>query len=362
LFPAEASIRNPLDMIASATPGGYTHALTALLADPAIDAVVPIFVPPFGVRQEDVADAIVTAALTNTSKTVLAVLMGREGLTAGRADLQRVGIPTYVFPESAARALAALSRHVEWARRPLPEYDDVIADTARARTIIDTARTERREKLTEIESLNLLTAYGLHVADARLVATAAEIPAAVAALGFPLAMKIVSPDITHKTDVGGVMLQLGSESAVRDAYERMLRRVRTHAPAARITGMMLQRMVSGGHEMIVGMSRDEKFGPLVMFGLGGILVEALHDVVFRIAPVSRAEASEMIAGIRGAQILAGVRGEAPANVPALENAIARVSQLAIECPDITELDVNPLLVSQNGALALDARVRIALDR
>jgi acetyltransferase len=360
LFPAEASIRNPLDMIASATPAGYTQALTALLADPAVDAVVPIFVPPFGVKQEEVADAIVTAALTNASKTVLAVLMGREGLAAGRADLLRVGIPTYIFPESAARALAALNRHVEWAQRPLPEFDEVIADTATARTIIATARRERREKLTEIESLDLLAAYGLHVSDARLVTDPAQITAAVAALGFPLVMKIVSPDITHKSDSGGVVLGLASEYAVQDAYARMLRRVRDHAPGARITGVMLQRMVTGGREMIVGMSRDASFGPLVMFGLGGVLVEALHDVVFRMAPVGRAEAREMIQGIRGAQILAGVRGEAPANVQAVEDAITRVSQLVIDCPDIVEMDVNPLLVSQNGAMALDARVRIAL--
>jgi acetyltransferase len=361
LFPAEASIRNPLDMIASATAAGYTTAMTALLADPGVDTVVPIFVPPFGVRQEDVAEAIVTAARSDTTKPVLAVLMGREGLAAGREDLRRVGIPTYIFPESAARALAALNRHVEWTERALPVPEHFPVDRPAARSIIRGAQREQREALTELESLDLLRAYGLHVADARLVTDADQIPGVADALGYPLVMKIVSPDITHKTDVGGVVVGLTSEADVRDAHATMRARVRDRAPAARVTGVLLQRMVQGGRETIVGMSRDANFGPLVMFGLGGVLVEALRDVVFRMAPVGRTDAREMMRGIRGAQVLDGVRGEPPVNARAVEDAICLVAQLAVDFPEIVELDVNPLLASARGALALDARVRIALS-
>ena len=356
LFPAEASIRNPLDMIASATPAGYKAALTALLADPGVDAAVPIFVPPFGVKQEDVAEAIASAAATQPTKPVFAVLMGREGLPLGRAELRKAGIPAYIFPESAARALSAINRQVEWAARPAANPAPLDVDRAAARAILDGATRDGRESLTEFESLALLRTYGIPVAESQLVAQEGDLAAAGLALGYPLAMKLVSPDVSHKTDVGGVRLGIATEAQLRAEYHELMRTVRERAPGAKVNGVLIQQMVSDGRETIVGISRDPSFGSLVMFGLGGIFVEALQDVIFRMTPIDDAQALEMIRGIRGARVLAGMRGAPPVDHSALAAAVRRIAQLGADFPQILELDVNPLLAMAHGAIAVDARV------
>jgi acetyl coenzyme A synthetase (ADP forming)-like protein len=360
LFPPEASIRNPLDMIASATPAGYKSAMTALLIDLAIDAVVPIFVPPFGIKQEDVAEAIVGAAGTTPEKPVLAVLMGRDGLPLGRAELHEAKIPTYIFPESAARALATLNRHVEWAARP-PRSCAPLADVDRvaARAILDPAKAAGREQLTPVEALDLLRAYGVPTARGRIASSADDASRIAAEIGYPVVLKIVSPDVIHKTEVGGVRPGISSDAELRSAHLEMLERIKTAAPAARVLGVLIQEMVSSQCETIVGVTRDPSFGPLIMFGLGGVFVEALRDVVFRIAPVDEAEAQSMMAAIRGAPVLDGIRGAPPVDRAAVASVIRRLGQLAIDCPDILELDVNPLLARAGGATAVDARVRVA---
>ena len=356
LFPAEASIRNPLDMIASATPAGYKAALTALLADPAVDAAMPIFVPPFGVKQEDVAEAIASAAATQPTKPVFAVLMGREGLPLGRAELRKAGIPAYIFPESAARALSAINRQVEWAARPAANPAPVDVDRAAARAILDGATRDGRASLTEVESLALLHTYGIPVAESRYATRPEDLTAAGHALGYPLAMKVVSPDVSHKTDVGGVRLGITSEVQLHEEYRELIRNVRERAPGAKVNGVLLQQMVSGGRETIVGISRDPSFGSLVMFGLGGIFVEALQDVIFRMTPIDDAQALEMIQGIQGARVLRGMRGAPPVDYSALAAAVRRIAQLGADFSEILELDVNPLLAMEHGAIAVDARV------
>jgi acetyl coenzyme A synthetase (ADP forming)-like protein len=361
LFPAEASIRNPLDMIASATPRGYETALSALLSDPAVDAAVPIFVPPFGVKQEDVAQAIVTAAAKHPAKPVLAVLMGREGLPLGRAELHEAGIPAYIFPESAARALLALNRHAEWAARPARNCVRLDVDREAAAVIIHRATVERREKLTEMEAIELLRAYGVPTAESRFVAAGADLAAAARELGFPLAMKLVSADVSHKTDVGGVRLGIANDGDLLRSHQELLRDVRAHTRTAAIDGVLLQRMVTGGRETIAGITRRGEFGPLLMFGLGGIFVEAIQDVVFRIAPIDAAEAMEMIATIRGTRVLTGLRGAPPCDLAAIATVLRRIGQLAVDFPEIVELDVNPLMALESGVVAVDARVRLSMD-
>lgn len=359
LFPPEASIRNPLDMIASATPAGYKAALTAFLADPNIDAVVPIFVPPFGVKQEDVCEAIVSAAQTVPKKPMLAVLMGLEGLPQGRAELHEAGIPAYIFPESAARALNALNRQREWSERPAAHVVERDVDRFAAAAIIDAARAEGRSQLWQVESIALLRAYGIPVTETLFVPRAEGLAAAGKAVGYPLAMKLASEDITHKTDVGGVQLGIADADALRAEHTAMMARVRAKAPAARIDGVVLQRMVSGGFETIAGIARDPSFGAQLMFGLGGVFVEALQDVMFRIAPVDDVQAMDMIRGIRGAKVLDGVRGAPPVAKDAIADVLCRLGQLAMERPEIAELDINPLLAFEHGVVAVDARVRIA---
>jgi acetyltransferase len=359
LLPGEASLRNPLDMIAAATPTSYRSALGAVLDDPGIDAAVAIFVPPLGVRQEDVAEAIVAAANAHPQKPILAVLMGRDGLPAGRAELNAAGIPAYIFPESAARALAALNAQREWLDRPTGSWAPLPVDRARARAIIDAARAEGRAKLGELEALELFESYGIPTAPARLAASAAECARIGGELGFPVVLKIVSPDIVHKSDVGGIVTGVDSPEEAAAGYARIIESVSRMSPQAHISGVLVQRMVRGGRELIAGMTRDRLFGPLVMFGLGGIYVEALRDVTFRIAPVGDLEASDMIAGIRGATMLGAVRGQEAVDRTALASVLRRISQLAVDFPDIAELDVNPLLAFPDRAVAVDARVMLA---
>jgi acetyl coenzyme A synthetase (ADP forming)-like protein len=356
LFPPEASLRNPLDMIASANAADYRIALDALLADANVDSAVAIFVPPLGIRAEDVAEAIVTAAKQYPAKPVLAVLMGREGLPAGKAELHRAGIPAYIFPESAARALGALRRHREWRARPEVQVRQLPTDRERARRVLHTAAASGRRKLSELEVLGVLSAYGIPTAPARLARDPEDAARAAAEVGFPVVLKIVSPQIIHKTEVGGVRTGIDTTVELKQAWVEMLDGVSRAAPQAAIEGMLVQRMVCGGRETIVGISRDSAFGPLVMFGLGGIYVEALGDVRFRVAPIGPLDAHDMLHGIRGVAILEGVRGAPPVDFAALGDALQRVSQLAVDFPEIVELDINPLLAFPTGVTAVDARI------
>jgi len=358
LFPEEASLRNPLDMIASATPPGYRAALAALLDDPGVDSALAIFVPPLGIKQADVAEAIATVAGDHPEKPVLAVLMGREGLPQGKAELHEVGVPAYIFPESAARALSALCRQREWCERPLPPAEELAVDRETAGRLVAEALSAGRNRLGEAESLALLKAYGIPTAMASQARTAEDAVALAGAVGGAVAMKIVSPEIVHKTDVGGVRVGVEGPAAVRAAFEEIVASAKRAVPGATIHGVLVQEMVRGGRETIAGVTRDPSFGPLVMFGLGGIFVEVLRDVVFRVAPITRRDAADMIAGLRGARLLEALRGSPAADRRAIEDVLLRLSRLAGDFPEIMELDVNPLLAFPERAVAVDARVML----
>lgn len=357
-LPEEASVRNPVDMIATATPASYRTALEAVLADEGVDAAIAAFVPPLGIRQRDVAAAIVEARRCHPEKPILAVLMGREGLPQGRAELSEAGVPAYIFPESASRALAAMNRWRHWRLRPPGSEAAFAVNRDAARAVIHGVKAEGREHLAQHEVSDVLEAYGVRTVRAVDAATPDEAARVASEIGFPVVMKVLSPDIVHKTDVGGVLLDVRAENEVRRGFESIARRVREAHPDARIDGVRIQPYVRGGRETIIGMSTDPSFGPVIMFGLGGIWVEALGDVVFRVHPVSDIDAREMVAGIRGAKLLAGLRGEAPADRELLVETIQRISQLIGDLPEIVELDVNPFLVFESGGLAVDARIRI----
>jgi acetyl coenzyme A synthetase (ADP forming)-like protein len=358
LFPEEASIRNPVDMIASAQPANYRQALEILLSDEGVDCAVAVFVPPVGVRQEAVAEAIGAAVRTRPDKTVVAVLMGRVGLSEGRADLHAAGAPAFAFPESAARALGALCRYQEWLARPDDIAPPLVIDRECAERVIAAVRADRRTQLQQAEALELCRAYGIPAVESRVVHSAAAAAAAAVEMGFPVAMKVMSPDITHKSDVGGVVLDVKSVAQVRDTYAAMPTAVAQRMPDVTVTGVLVQQMVRDGVETIVGVTRDRLFGPLVMFGLGGIYVEALRDVVFRVAPVGPRDAHDMLDGIRAAPILAGMRGRPGVSRDALADVLRRVSRLASDFPEIEEMDVNPLLAFEDRVVAVDARVRL----
>ena len=359
LFPEEASIRNPLDMIASATPAHYRTALDAVLDDPNVDSALAVFVPPLGVRQQDVAESIVAVAAKHVQKPVLAVLMGSAGLPQGRAELHKAGIPAYVFPESAARGLAALLRHRTWTARPAVPVEPFPVDQARAARALAGGRAEGARKIGELQALELLAAYGIPIVETRLAASPEEAARLATAVGFPVALKAIAPELVHKTDVGGVRLGLTTPVEVAAAAAEMVDQVERAMPGLHLTGLLVQRMIAGGRETIVGMSRDPAFGPLLMFGLGGIYVEALKDVVFRVAPIQALDAHDMVRSIRGVALLDGIRGAPPVAFGALTDVLLRVSQLVMDHPQIAELDLNPLLAFPDGVLAVDARVVLA---
>jgi acetyl coenzyme A synthetase (ADP forming)-like protein len=358
-LPEEASVRNPVDMIATATPESYRLALEAVLSDPNVDAAIAAFVPPLRVRQQDVARSIVAARATCPHKPMLAVLMGRAGLPEGRADLTEAGIPAYIFPEAAARSLAAMYRYRKWLQRPAGSIRTFDIDDDRIAQLLAAAAAAGADYLERDDVLAILDACGLSVLRSVRAASADEAALAAVELGLPVVLKIDSPDVVHKTDVGGVVLDVRGEDEVRTAFNTMIARVREHAPDARIDGVVVERFVKGGRETIIGVSQDPSFGPVIMFGLGGIYVEALKDVAFRVQPVSDIDAHEMIQSIRGIRLLEGMRGEAPSDMRALEEAIQRVSQLVGTHPSIIEMDINPFLVFEQGGIAVDARIRIA---
>jgi acetyl coenzyme A synthetase (ADP forming)-like protein len=358
---AEASVRNPVDMIASATPETYRIALGLVLDDDRVDAAIAAFVPPLGVRQQDVAESIVTASSEHREKPILAVLMGREGLPQGRAELNEAGLPAYIFPESAARALAAMHRYRCWLARPEGEFATFDVDRAQVRHIIEKARAAGEEHLAIQDAVALLSAYGVPTAGVRHATTADEAATAAVELGLPAVLKILSQDVVHKSDVGGVAVDLRSDDEVREAFARITDSVRAQLPDARIDGVLVQPYVKGGRETIVGVTTDPSFGPVLMFGLGGIYVEALRDVTFRVHPVSDVDAQEMVREIRGHSMLQGIRGEPPSDIGVIVETIQRISQLVGENPEILELDINPFVVFEEGAMAVDARVRIDLE-
>jgi acetate---CoA ligase (ADP-forming) len=359
-FPEEASLANPVDMIASATAHSYRIAVEAVLADPNVDAVIAAFVPPLGVRQEDVAEAIVDVAAGEAEKPVLAVLMGRQGLPQGLAELNEAGIPGYRFPESAARSLGALYRYRRWLERPVGEVRAFEVDREGAAEVIAGARAEGRAKLSEVEVMRLLEAYGIPVAPYALARSEEEAVEAAGRIGFPVVAKVVSPRIVHKSDVGGVVVGMEDEGELRAAFGRLTCEVpgRAGIGVDEVEGVLVQGMVSGGKETIVGMTSDPQFGPVLMFGLGGIYVEALGDVVFGVQPVTDVDAREMVRSIRGLPLLEGVRGEEASDLAAIEETLQRVSQLVGDHEEIRELDVNPWIAFPRGGVAVDGRVTL----
>ena len=351
-----AQVSNPVDMLGGAEPPEYEMAVRAALADPQVDVVLPILVPQALVNPAEVARAIVTAA-TGAKKTVLACIMGDESVAEARLILQGNGIPMYVYPETMGKVLSAMRRYDLWRQTAEPQVNLLEhIDQQRAAALLKASGPAKA--LGEAATRPLLQAYGIPVVQGVTATSAADAAAAAQRIGFPVVMKIISPDILHKSDVGGIRLNLKSDLEVSAEYESLMQDMRDRQPQARIEGVLIEQMASRGQEVIVGMKRDPGFGPLLMFGLGGIYVELFKDVSFRVAPVSPAEALAMIHETSAGRLLTGFRGQPKADLDAVVDCICRVSQLALDFDEIQEVEVNPLLVfpEGQGALALDGRV------
>lgn len=358
-LPPAASLRNPVDVIGDARHDRYRSALDAVIADEAVDQVMVIVTPQTMTDVIEIAQ-VIGETRQFSGKPVVACLMGSVDVSKG-TDLLRgkFNVPTYVFPESAAMALAAKSRFGEWVRSQHAPEQRFEADDDAVTQLLDGELAAGRNKLIELQALKLLKYYGFPVVPFELAASADAAVAAAERVGYPVVMKICAPKILHKTDVGGVKLNLADAAAVSQTFEQMMTTVRQRAGAGtEIWGVLIQKMLPKAREMILGMTRDPRFGPLIMFGLGGIYTEALHDVAFRVAPLRPDEAAGVIRDIRAVKLLDGVRGEKPVDSPAIIDCLLRLSQLVCAHPRISELDINPLLAysAGQGAVVTDARI------
>ncbi len=350
-----AQVNNPVDMLGGAEPPDYELAVKAALDDPQIDVVIPLLVPQALVSPAGVAQAIVNAS-RGSEKTVLACVMGDESVPEARLILQGNNIPMYVYPETPGAVLAAMLSYKKWLQaipvEPKP-FSDV--DKAAVQKILASASFS---SLGEAQTRPLLEAYGIPVVSGAYAASVEEAVAAASKLGYPLVMKIVSPDILHKSDVGGIRLNLASEDQVAAEFDKLIADIHAARPQAKLEGVLLEKMAPRGQEVIVGMKREKGFGPMLMFGLGGIYVELFKDVSFRLAPITPAEALEMIHETSAGRLLTGFRGQPKADLDAVVDCLCRLGQLAMDFPQIQEVEVNPLLVFDEGqgSLALDGRV------
>jgi len=350
--PESASVENPIDMTAHADAAKYTRALDLVLADPAVDAAIVIYVPPI-VREELAFARGVWETARRHGKTVLCNFLGRSETSEGFVELVSHGIPTYLFPESAARALAAMVHYREFRERPVGQARHFPVDTARAAAALQGAGHGPR---TEVEGLSLLEAYGFTVARSQAVKGLEEALAAAEKVGYPVVLKATGPDLLHKSEAKAVALDLADPGELRRTFASMEQRLAENR--IRPAGFLVQEFVRGGKECILGLQRDKRFGPLLLFGLGGIYVEYLKDVAWGLAPITDADAARMVRSIRTYPLLQGVRGEPPSDIRALEEALLRLSQLVGDHPHIHEIDLNPVLVGEagKGATVVDARV------
>ncbi|HEV2429658.1 MAG TPA: acetate--CoA ligase family protein [Thermoplasmata archaeon] len=355
-----ASVGNPVDMTADIQGRQYEVSLRALLGSREVDGAVVISTPTGTLNALEATEAILRGRGASP-KPVVACLFGLSDISKEVGRLEEEGIPTFTFPEEAVGALSALARYGAWRSRPRTRVRSFRVDRAAARRVIRTARSAGASVLPEFQSRALLEAYGIRFPKVERVS---DLPAALRVaetIGYPVALKVASPDISHKTDVGGVALHLADRSALAVAWAAMVRTLAARAPTARIAGFEVEAMVPGGHEVIVGAHQDPSFGPTVLFGMGGIYVEVLDDVTFRLAPMRTRSARAMVASVRASALLRGARGEPESDLNALYEVIERVSQLATELPEVAELDLNPMIVRSKGegAVAVDARVALA---
>jgi len=359
-LPATANIKNPVDVIGDARADRYRVAMSGALSDPGVDGALVILTPQSMTDIDTIAQEVALVA-GQFEKPVYTSFMGEADVATGIAILQRKYIPHYILPESMCRAFAAalfFKNQKDAPGDPPREFPDVNA--AKARELLQRAAESGRRYLREEESAGVLSAYGLPVLPYGLATSAAEAAAVGKKVGFPVVMKVSSESIVHKFDVGGVVVNVRDGKEAAEVYARMMARCQEAYPEAVIRGATVQKMITGGEEVILGVKRDPAFGPVIMFGLGGIFVEIFRDVRFRVAPLGPATAAEMVREIRAFRMLAGARGKARRDIAAIEECLQRLSLLATDCSMIAEMDINPLIVADEGrgAFVADARILV----
>ena len=362
-LPSTASLRNPIDVIGDARADRYKAAVRMVLDDENVDMAMVILTPQSMTDVEETA-AVVPAALNGTHKPVVCSFMGAKDVQAGAAILRKAGVPNYSFPEDAVKSLAAahkLVSHREIPRREAPQFHDLEVEKA-TRIIAEYLGNENRRYLTQAECRSVLACYRLPILKSEIVTSAEGAALAAAALAKPVVMKIMSHDVVHKYDAGGVILNVSGADEARETYGRIVKNVLKAMPKAKIEGILIEEMAAKGVEVILGASRDPRFGPLMMFGLGGTLVEVLKDVSFRMAPMWRISAELMVQEIRAFEVLNGFRGAPPCDNETIVDCLLRLSTMVCNHPEISELDINPLIVHAKGQGCSVADSRIMLAR
>lgn len=365
-LPATASITNPVDMIASASANQYRNSVETLLSADEVDALLVLYIDVALTNASAIAKAVgagVAAARAKgvTGKPVLACMMA-EGDARKPIALKGESIPNYLFPESPARVLAKIAAYAEWRSEPeamIPDFDNVEPRVARA--VCQGVLEERGAGWLSAEEIRkVLSALGLPLPKGGVCRNSDEAARMAGEIGFPVAVKLASRKIVHKTEIAGVYLNLQNEAAVRAAFSEIAARLAQENNLDAMDGVLVQPMISGGVELMVGVTQDPSFGPLIGFGLGGIHVEILKDVCFRVTPITAADATDMVHSIRGYRLLEGYRGHLPADIPAIEDLLLRIDRLVEEVPEISELDLNPVIALPpgQGCRIVDARIRV----
>ncbi|MFC1782063.1 acetate--CoA ligase family protein [Planctomycetota bacterium] len=359
-LPAAASVGNPIDVLGDAAPDRFVTAVNAAQDDNDIDAIIVILAPQAITKPAQTAQAL-TDCLRH-EKPVLACFMGGEDVMTARELLVAANLPNYTSPERAVATLKAMCEYVAWRHRTPRVVTRFPVNRHRVERIITRHQRNGIYHVSEAKAKEILRAYDFKVPAGRLAMTAEDAVEVADEIAYPVAMKIASPDILHKSDIGGVKLNLESVEAVRDTFDLMMLRIGQKLPKAHLEGVYMEEMCPRGREVIIGMSYDQQFGPMLMFGLGGIFVEVMKDVTFHLAPITAEEAMQMLKGTRSFALLKGVRGQGGVNLAAIGASLQRLSQLVTDFPQIIEMDINPLIVGPKGTEPVAADARITLRK
>jgi 4-hydroxybutyryl-CoA synthetase (ADP-forming) len=361
VIPKHGSARNPVDIVGDADFNRFERVLTEVVANPNVGSIVTMCTPSATLDYNDLARTIVKTTV-NSGKTSFAALMGLAEGTENKQILSDGGIPYFPYAEPAIRTLKSMYDFSSWLTLPEEKGKKFNVDKEKVRQIFDKVRESGRTNLLEEEGYHVLTAYGFIRPKSEIGASSDECVKIARNIGHPVVMKIVSKDIIHKSDAGGVKVGLQNDEEVSKSFEEIMSNARKFNKNAKIEGVLVQQMIESAKEVILGAKNDPLFGPLIMFGLGGIYVEVLKDVIFRLAPINEQDATNMVESIKTAKLLKGVRGQPPADVSALVDSLLRLSQLVTDFPEIEEFDMNPLLVLDEGKGVCAVDVRIGLRK
>ncbi len=361
-LPSAASVKNPIDMIASAPIEHYKQTLETVIADPNVDMIITIYLPFLGLKDIDVAEALMEIKAKNPQKPVIGVFMTKSEFFTKLSNME-VNMPFFMYAEEAADGLNRLNQQRLWMERPegkIPVYD---VDREKAKQIIRQSISEGRAQLTTRESIDVLDAYGIRVCKSGFATTEEEVVEVGNSIGYPVVMKMTSKTTSHKTDVGGVRVNIQSEQQLRAEYQDLISKLTEKGLIDGLEGVIIQEMVKGNREMVCGIATDPQYGPMMMFGLGGVFIEVMKDVTFRIAPLTDVDASEMIKSVKAYKLLEGARGTTPAQMDQIQETLLRLSQLVHDFSFIDELDINPLLISEKTGegIAVDGRIKVRLE-